>query len=54
MQKLNTAVWRLGFIISAIPACWISYYIFDFLLTVFPFEYVADINDEYIGLDGFW
>ena len=54
MQKLNTAVWRLGFIISAIPACWISYYIFDFLLTVFPFEYVADINDEYIGPDGFW
>lgn len=54
MRKLNKAVWRLTFLISAIPACMVSYWLFGIMLTVFPFEYLVDLNDEYLGLDMFW
>ncbi len=54
MRRLNKAVWRLTFLIAAIPACAVSYWLFGILLTVFPFEYIVDLNDEFLGLDMFW
>ena len=54
MNKLNTAIWRLGFLIPAIPACCISYYVFGIMLTMFPAEYIVYLNDEWLQLDEFW
>ena len=45
MRKLNKAVWRLTFLIAAIPACAVTYWLFGILLTVFPFEYIVELND---------
>ncbi len=54
MRRLNVAIWRLGFLIPMIPACWISYQVYDVLLTMFPAEYIVDLNDAYIHLDEMW
>ena len=46
MKNLNSAVWNLAFIIPLVPACYIAYLIFGFLLTVFPFDFFSYVFDD--------
>ncbi len=54
MRRLNLAIWRLAYLVTAIPASLISYWLFGILLTVFPFDYIAVLNEETLNLDAFW
>ena len=54
MKRLNLATWRLAYLVTAIPASLISYWLFGVLLTVFPFDYIVALDEMTLDLGAFW
>ncbi len=46
MRNLNSAVWNLALIVPIVPACYLAYLFFGFLLTVSPFDFITYGSDD--------